>query len=118
MIKEISETIETINSGVERSIEIVDGLRDFSYSNIKNYVYADIHKCKKTTLTLLQYKLKDRIELVLDLDASNEEILCNPSELKQVFMNILMNAIQAIKDKGTITLPRIKNNITRLTNVA
>lgn len=102
--KEIPETIESIISGVGRSIEIVDGLRDFSYGNSKNYVYADINKCIKTTLTLLQYKLKDRIELVLDFDASNEEILCNPSELKQVFMNILMNAIQAIKDKGTITI--------------
>ena len=64
---------------------------------------ANVHEGLDSTLTLVHYKLKDRIEVV---KAYGEipEIVCFPSRQNQVFLNILTNAAQAIPEEGTIRI--------------
>jgi len=64
---------------------------------------ADIHEGLDVTLILLHSKYKNRIEII-----KNYGILplieCYPEQMNQVFMNILSNAVDAIDDKGAITI--------------
>ena len=64
---------------------------------------VDIHRGIDTTLTLIQQELKDGISVVKEYGGI-PEIACYPGELNQVFMHLLTNAAQAVKEKGTITI--------------
>jgi two-component system NtrC family sensor kinase len=65
--------------------------------------FADIHEGLDSTLILLRNKYKNRIEIIKEY-ADLPPIECYPGQLNQVFMNILSNAIDAIEDKGNITI--------------
>ena len=63
----------------------------------------------ESTLSLLQHELRGRIEVVRDL-AELPPIPCYPNRLNQVFMNLFVNAIQAISGKGQIRVQtRLEN---------
>ena len=64
---------------------------------------ADLHEGIESTLTLLRHRLEERITVERRY-GDLPEILCYPNRLNQVFMNVLLNAIQAIEERGTITI--------------
>ena len=70
---------------------------------------ADIHEGLDSTLILLRNKYKQRIEINKRY-GKIPEIECYPGQLNQVFMNILSNAIDAIDNKGIITISTSKSN--------
>jgi signal transduction histidine kinase len=93
---EIQSLINGIKDGANRTAEIVRGLRTFSRLDEDDVKMADIHEGIDSTLTLLNNKIRDKIEVVKDYH-SLPEISCYPGKLNQLFMNILSNAIQAIE---------------------
>ena len=64
---------------------------------------VDIHEGIESTLTLLQHQLKGCIRIERNF-GDLPEIECFPNQLNQIFMNILVNAAQAIHDGGTIKI--------------
>jgi PAS domain S-box-containing protein len=87
--------------GIERVREIVQNLKAFSRVDEGTHKHADINHCVKSTLHMVLNELKYKAKIVEDYGAI-PEILCSPGELNQVFMNLLVNAGQAIADKGCI----------------
>jgi signal transduction histidine kinase len=108
-IREIGNLIDSIKHGTERTTEIVKGLRTFSRLDEDVLKVANIHEGLDSTLILLRNKYKQRIEIEKNY-GDIPEIECYPGQLNQVFMNILSNAIDAIDDKGTITISTVKSN--------
>ncbi|MEM0938866.1 MAG: ATP-binding protein [Bacteroidota bacterium] len=98
IIDELDDLINDINYGVQRTIEIVKGLRVFSRLDEEEAKYANINENIDATLTLLRNKTKGKIEIVKHYDDSMKEIECYPGQLNQVFMNILNNAVQAMPE--------------------
>jgi len=77
----------------ERITDIVRSLKIFARLDEADYQIANLHDGLDTTLTLLDHEIKDRIIVTRDYgDIPN--IGCYPNQLNQVFMNILMNAVQ------------------------
>jgi signal transduction histidine kinase len=108
-IREINKLIESIKNGTNRTTEIVRGLRTFSRLDEDILKMADIHEGLDSTLILLHNKYKNRIEIVKNY-GNLPLIECYPGQLNQVFMNILSNAVDAIDDKGTITINTSMSN--------
>jgi signal transduction histidine kinase/ligand-binding sensor domain-containing protein len=108
-IREINQLIESVKNGTERTAEIVKGLRTFSRLDEDVLKSADLHEGLDSTLILLRSKYKVHIEIEKQY-GDIPEIECYPGQLNQVFMNILSNAIDAIDDKGTITISTIRSN--------
>jgi signal transduction histidine kinase len=102
-IREIGKLVDSIQHGTERTTEIIKGLRTFSRLDEDVLKKADIHQGLDSTLILLHNRYKNRIEIIRKYNEI-PEIECFPGQLNQVFMNILSNAIDAIDDKGTITI--------------
>jgi signal transduction histidine kinase len=98
----IPELINHIRIGAERTAEIVEGLKQFSRSNDKNFILADIKQAVSPALLMLRNKYKNRIQIIEDYDSVNKKVEMKPGSMTQVFMNILINAIDAIQDKGVI----------------
>jgi two-component system, NtrC family, sensor kinase len=87
----------------ERIMNIVRSLKNFARLDEAELKKVNIHEGIESTLSLLRHQLKNRIRIVKCF-GDIPEIECYPNELNQVFMNILVNAAQAIKHRGEITV--------------
>ncbi len=98
MLKKSGELIEV---GIERTSKIVKSLKSFTRSNQDRMEAFDIKDNLENTLIILHSYYKDRIEIIKEYGQA-PMIRCYPGKLNQVFLNILLNAMQAIKKKGKI----------------
>ncbi len=98
---EIRDLLTGIEEGARRTRDIVLGLRNFSRADENDFKPTDLQQGLESTLLLLRNKLKHRVEVHRDYQPV-PPVECLPGKINQVFMNILTNAHQAIKDKGDI----------------
>ncbi|WP_316875673.1 ATP-binding protein [Ralstonia edaphi] len=89
--------------GLQRVKTIVQGLKDFSHVEEAQPQLANLETCLETTIKIVWNELKYKVELVREYGGI-PDIECRPAQLSQVFMNLLVNAGQAIQDHGRITL--------------
>jgi AhpD family alkylhydroperoxidase len=87
----------------ERITRIVGSLKAFAHLDEAAHQQADLHEGLENTLTLLEHDFRDKIRVVREY-GEIPKVTCNPGEINQVFMNLLANAAEAIKDKGAITI--------------
>jgi signal transduction histidine kinase len=95
----LAESVE----GVTRVEKIVKDLKDFSRVDEAEWQQADIHEGINSTLNVVAHELKYKGNLVKEY-GDLPPIQCLPFQLKQVFMNLLVNAAHAIEQRGTITI--------------
>ena len=92
----------TISAG-ERVSHMVKSLRNFARLDEAEFKRADLHEGLESTLILVQHELHDRIEIVKKY-GNIPPLPCFPNQLNQVFMNLIVNALQATGEQGTITI--------------
>jgi signal transduction histidine kinase len=98
---------------VDRAAKIVFALKIYAkrdQSSEKRPV--NLHENIETVLTLYQNLLKYGVEVIRDFNLISD-VLCFPEELQQVWTNLIHNAIQAMKNKGTlrISIYQEKNHV-------
>ena len=96
--EEIANLVKGIRDGAERTVEIVKGLRTFSRLDEGEIKTVDIYEGLDSTLVLLRNMMPSNLIVNKQLNAPSH-VECYPGKLNQVFMNILSNAVQAIKQK-------------------
>ncbi|MCM8800667.1 MAG: ATP-binding protein [Candidatus Omnitrophica bacterium] len=90
--------------GALRIKRIVQDLRTFSRRKEETQrVPTDVNQVLESTLAIVWNEIKYKITVIKDYQAKTS-ILADPTQLSQVFLNILINASQAIENKGTITI--------------
>ena len=99
----IQDANRVIATGTKRVTEIVRSLRSFARLDEAEMKEANLHEGIENTLTLVHHNLKNRIEVVRDY-SDIPPVTCFPSRLNQVFLNLLVNAGQAIDGQGKITV--------------
>jgi signal transduction histidine kinase len=92
-------------------MNIVRSLKNFARLDEAERKKVNVHEGIESTLTLLQHQLKTRIRIVKQF-GDIPEVECFPNRLNQVFMNILVNAAQAIEGRGVITVKTWKQDDT------
>ena len=100
-LEAIKSTNSVTQQATERVTVIVESLKNFARLDQAELQLVDLHEGIDSTLTLLQHLVVDRIEIVRNY-GTLPEVECYASQINQVFMNILTNAIQAIDDAGSI----------------
>jgi signal transduction histidine kinase len=94
-----------LEESTERMSALVGAVKSYAYMDRGDLVEVDVHDGLETTLTVLGYKLKHTdIKLVRDYDRSLPKLTVRGSELNQVWTNLIDNAIDAVGERGTITL--------------
>jgi PAS domain S-box-containing protein len=100
----VLEDIARINQlACDRIISIVSSLRNFARLDEADFQMADLHQGLESTLTLVHHELKNRIQVVKEY-GDIPSIRCHPNQINQIFMNMLVNGAQAIKNEGVITI--------------
>lgn len=96
----VSESID----GIERVRKIVQDLKDFSHVDEAQWQWADLRSGLDSTLNIVQNEIKYVAEVVKNY-ADIPVVECMPSQLNQVFMNLLVNAAHAMHgQRGKITV--------------
>jgi two-component system, NtrC family, sensor kinase len=89
--------------GTERVKKIVQDLRTFSRMDQAELADVDLNQELQSTLGLMEPRFKDGIRLAADL-GELPRVRCYPAQLNQVFMNLLMNACDAVGEGGTVSV--------------
>jgi len=108
---EIKPLFEGIVEGVRRASEIVTSLNNYSRSDISQKEPCDIHEIIDNSLIMLKSKIKKGINISKNYTKKTFILIGNEGKLHQVMVNVLLNAIQAIKNEGEINIiTEIDNN--------
>lgn len=100
---DVRDIIAESSEGVQRVKRIVQDLKDFSRQEAAEWQMADLHKGLESTLNIVHNEIKYKADVVREY-GDLPEVECVPSQLNQVFMNLLINAAHAIEQRGTITV--------------
>jgi signal transduction histidine kinase len=104
MSQDLRQLVTESREGIDRVCKIVNDLKDFSRSDRgASWVRADINAGLESTLNIVSNQIKYKAQIVKTF-GDLPLVECLPSELNQVFLNILMNAGQAIAERGIITV--------------
>lgn len=101
IVKDMPKLIASCEDGARRTKDIVLGLRNFSRLEEAKLKEIDIHESLDTTLNLLAGEIKNRVQIHKNYEPL-PRVSCYASQVNQVFMNILSNALQAIEGPGHI----------------
>lgn len=105
---QLAQTVEDARQSVVESIEglnrvkkIVSALRGFSHADQDEPAWSDLNEGLESTINIVWNELKYKTTLHREY-GDLPKVLCYPHQLNQVFMNLLINAAQAIPDRGDI----------------
>lgn len=103
LLETMGETADTTEEACYRIQEIIKSLRSYSRIDQADFMPASINESMKSVVTLTTNLHKNRIEIIEEF-GEIPDIPCYIGLINQVFMNLIINAIQAIEGEGKITL--------------
>lgn len=102
LLEDLPKLLKSMQVGSDRIRHIVLGLRNFSRLDEAEMKPADIHEGLDSTLMILQHRLENKTGhtqiQIIKTYAALPQVVCYPGQLNQVFMNILSNSIDALRD--------------------
>ena len=109
IMNDLEKVIEESNEGARRVIRIVKGLKNFSHVDEERPEYINLNEGMEETLNVIWNELKYKAEVIKEY-GDLPEVECYPMLLTQVFMNLLLNAAQAIEKEGRIVVKTYTDN--------
>lgn len=110
LIEDSDEMIKETKTGINRVKEIVSGLQDFARTDACELEDVNIAECIDSTIKLSHNQIKYNLEVTKDIP----DLPCikgYPGKLSQVFLNLIVNASQAMTSPGTLHISaRYENN--------
>ena len=103
MLDKATSVVAISRDACQRIDQIVRTLRNFARLDESERKSADLHEGLDSTLTLAAHLLKNRITVQREY-GDLPHVLCYPNQLNQVFLNLIVNAAQAVEGAGTITI--------------
>jgi signal transduction histidine kinase len=103
VLTDIKELSSDAVHGVKEISTLVANLKNFSRLDQAHEEDVDVNQCIDSVLNIAHNLFKHKVEVKLHY-ANLPKIICSPSQINQVLLNIITNAAQAIEDKGVITI--------------
>ncbi|HWR58655.1 MAG TPA: DUF3365 domain-containing protein, partial [Thermodesulfovibrionales bacterium] len=97
--------VDVINSGLAKIQDIVGQLLDFSKKSTLNVSSASVNEMIEDVLKLTEYlTTRKEIKVMKNLSAGIPMIMVDRSKIEQVFLNIILNAVQAMEGQGILAV--------------
>lgn len=100
---DVEALINESEEGIDRVKRIIAALKDFSHMDEEKFRKADLHRGFDTTLNIINNELRHKAH-VEKMYGDLPPVECNPSQINQVFMNLMINATHAMETPGTIVV--------------
>lgn len=106
-MKDIDGLIHDSKDGIEKVTEIVKSLRNFAHTGLENEMnYCTLGEILEQVLLIVRNEAKYAVEIKIT-NFDTPDVYCNRSQISQVFLNIILNAIQAIKQQKRTDLGNV-----------
>lgn len=99
----LAQMLDDVRLGLEQMRELVDKLQDFTHLDRSQVADTDLNAALRTVVYIARSALPPRIRISENY-APLPPLACNPSQLNQVFLNLITNAAQAIEGEGKIRI--------------
>lgn len=103
LVEDLQKLLNSMKIGAERIRDIVLSLRNFSRLDESDMKPVDVHEGIDSSLLILHTRIKEKSEMrgieIVKEYGKLPQVTCYPSQLNQVFMNIIINAIDALEEK-------------------
>ncbi len=104
--------LDKITEQTFRASEITNGLLNFSRTSAVEFTEIDVNQVIRETLVLLDHQFKKaRVQVTQNLEAELPVIRANRGKLQQVFLNLFLNAKDAMADGGSLTVSTVSNGM-------
>lgn len=103
VLDEFNAVLDESLEGAQRVNKIVLNLKGFARLDENEARLADIHECLESTLNIVLNELRYKADIKKEY-GDVPQLVCFPQQLNQVFMNLMINAAQAIENWGEITI--------------
>ena len=103
LLEDLEKIVAESLEGAERVRRIVQDLKDFSHVDQAEIKWVDLNQGLESTLNIVWNAIKYKAKVIKEY-GKIPLVKCYPMQINQVFMNILVNAAQAIEDHGIITI--------------
>jgi signal transduction histidine kinase len=101
--------LRLIHDGLQRIEHTVVNLLDFSRERKMELAPTSINRCLRHVVELAKYQLREgRVEVDYRLDPREPYVMADPFQLDQLFLNLVLNARQAMPDGGRLTLRTLR----------
>lgn len=96
---EVPSAIDQTLQGIDRVATIVRAMKTFSHPGHTEHVPADLNEALTATVTVTRHQVSRVADLTLDL-GELPPVRCNIADLNQVFLNLIVNAADAVEETG------------------
>ena len=101
LMEEIPLSLRQSLEGITKVTKIVAAMKNFSHPGVETMTAIDINKAIDSTVTISRNEWKYVAEVKTNCDTSLPKVMCLPGEINHVFLNLIVNAAQAIKEAAT-----------------
>ncbi|WP_346294269.1 ATP-binding protein [Sphaerothrix gracilis] len=101
MLEDSAKLLDSMKIGTQRVCNIVVSLRNYSRLDEAAIKEVDIHEGLDSTLLILNHRIKNRVDVIKEY-GDLPRVRCSPSQLNQVFTNIIANALDAMFDANSV----------------
>lgn len=114
---DVLETLTMLKDSINRADNIINSLLDFSKIGSLSLKSADIKSILETSLILVKNRLKfENIDIIIEIKKDLPEVLADKNRLEEVFINILLNAVQAMPKGGKIFIRGFEKKLEQIRN--
>jgi signal transduction histidine kinase len=114
---EVERTLNDAERASTRISDLVKAVKEYTYMDQGGEQEVDIHTGLDNTLAMFKYRLKLGVQVQRQYDRNIPKICAYGSELNQVWTNLIDNALDAIEDKGELTVRTAREPLTALVEI-
>jgi len=115
---ELDRIAGELEQSTSRISDLIKAIKEYSYMDQAPLQEVDIKLSLETTLTIMHHKLKRGIVVSREYAPDLPKVLAYGSELNQVWTNLIDNAADAMKEKGTLSIRAVRENDYVLVEIA
>jgi PAS domain S-box-containing protein len=109
ILEDFDRMMLSINDGTTRIKKIIEGMRGFAHMADNTFSEAQINQAIDDTLTIVWNEIKYKASIEKNYEEL-PSVICNIGEIKQVLVNLLINAAHSIMEKGKICITTLKDD--------
>jgi len=111
---DVKEVLDDIDAAVKRADSVIKGLVDFSRSEELELKPQDLNMIIEKALSLVRHELtKEHVTLETRLDGTISPVATDFNKIQQVFINLFMNAVQAMEGGGSLSVTTTQKDLSR-----
>lgn len=98
----LAELADVLITSTERLTSLIAAVKQYTYQDQDTLQEVDLHSGLEATLSMFAHRMRGGVSVTRDYDTSLPKLWAHGGELNQVWTNLIENALDAMKDRGTL----------------